>query len=577
MRVMTAMLKSTSKGLLLSSLSIISIVVLTYGIPNAPFTIIQGRVIDEANHPVSGARAKIVGGKEYTTTDKNGFFFINHKGNGGEVLIAAGKDGWYNDGILVEAAKTGVVIRLEQVPTTDNASYRFIEPKPQGMGMMGMMQMNCGSCHQRIYDEWVQSTMARTTHNRWLSDLYNGTDAEGKKGVSPGYRLDFPNSAGNCADCHAPSAALNDPGRTDLNQVLWRGGTDANGVHCDFCHKIREVQVSNRPGVQSITMNRLLPVGMMMMRPVFAYGPYVDVVTMPMVTSYNPLFEKSEFCSSCHQDATHLPKGKPWDYLRVYPEAGKYELYENGTVVPAQWTYQEWLEWQSSLPNRDPDKGRQCQDCHMNWRGKDLPYDEYIVGGMAKRMMGTRREPQQIHPHHFEGAEESRLRGAAYMQVDTEVRDKTLAVTVDLMNVNAGHRLPTGVSFRNMILIVSAVDRSGARLKFVSGSQVPDWGGVGSSADGNYAGHPGKGFAKILADAKGNQLVQDWQAARVASDNRIKPKETDTSVYTFELPSDTTRGSVTAALIYRRVFKPIADAKKWRLDDVVMREKEISF
>ena len=73
--------------------------------------------------------------------------------------------------------------------------------------------------------------------------MYTGTDVNGnqspptRKGVSrdygdfplrrilsqpyygPGYQLDFPETAGNCAACHIPAAAVNTPYGTDPTQV----------------------------------------------------------------------------------------------------------------------------------------------------------------------------------------------------------------------------------------------------------------------------------------------------------------------------------------------------------------------
>lgn len=160
------------------------------------------------------------------------------------------------------------------------------------------------------------------------------------------------------------------------------------------------------------------------------------------------------------------------------------------------------------------------------------------------------------------------MRLDAYYEVDEVV------VEVEITNVNTGHWLPTGFSMRNMILVVLAVDSAGRRLQQTGGSKIPEWGGLGDPDEGNYAGLPGKGYAKVTKDSQGNQNVPIWQAVRIASDNRIKPKETDVTTYRFKKP----KGEVTieAKLIYRPVFKRVADQKKWALKDVVMEEKTLT-
>ncbi|TFH41136.1 MAG: hypothetical protein E4G96_06100, partial [Chrysiogenales bacterium] len=137
-----------------------------------------------------------------------------------------------------------------------------------------------------------------------------------------------------CADCHAPIAALDAPGQTDYGSAVRENLNLSKGIECDFCHKIKDVEVSNSPGVQSIKMSRLSAGNSF-----FEYGPYDDVVAMPMVASYNHIYTKSEFCSACHQDAIKQPAGFSWDYEAVYPDAARYPLYEKG-ICPGRFRFQ---------------------------------------------------------------------------------------------------------------------------------------------------------------------------------------------------------------------------------------------
>ena len=99
---------------------------------------------------------------------------------------------------------------------------------------------------------------------------------------------------------------------------------------------------------------------------------------------------------------------------------------------------------------------------------------------------------------------------------------------------------------------------------------MPVYGGEGDPAEGNYAGYPGKGFALVFGDDEGNTHVMDWQATRIVEDTRIKAREADRSVYTFEVPPDVGQVDIHTDLIYRRAFKPLADLKKWTQKDLTV-------
>ena len=155
--------------------------------------------------------------------------------------------------------------------------------------------------------------------------------------------------------------------------------------------------------------------------------------------------------------------------------------------------------------------------------------------------------------------------------------DGVLEVTVGVNNVNAGHRLPTGEHTRNMILLVKAENEDGNPLEFIDGSVVPEWGGSGGR-EGDYSGMPGKGYARVTADENGTLNVPIWRATRIASDNRIKAKETDESMYRFQMESGENEEMpvyVTATLIYRKDFRNRGDTPSRADEDIIMQEKTI--
>ena len=527
---------------------------------------INGLVRSRKGLPLENARVRIKGSKDFVTTDKEGRFIVPLSNPGQRFfqwIISAGKEGFVNSAARYVPGQKIVFITLQAIPNYDSPDYQMVitspaGPFPNNRGVK--LEKDCGNCHTTHLWEWGVSKMGKTTQNKKVLKAYERFVTE--KNV---------NQQNTCADCHAPIAALQAPGQTDYGRAVNENYNLSKGIECDFCHKIRDVEVSNSPGVQSIKMARLSAGNSF-----FEYGPYDDVVAMPMVASYNPIYAKSEFCSACHQDAIKQPAGFSWDYESVYPDAARFPLYEKGQVIPNQWTYQEWLEWQEALPETDEDKGRQCQDCHMNWTKEMLPYYRYIVSGDVKNF-ASERSPETIFPHKFEGASPNRLKGSARLFVDSKMADDVLEVTVGVTNVNAGHRLPTGEHTRNMILLVTAEDEDGNLLEFIDGSIVPDWGGSGDDQR-DYGGLPGKGFARVTADDSGTLNVPVWRAKRIASDNRIKAKENDESLYRFRLPSGANEefpAYVTATLIYRKNFRYGTISTSNADEDIVMQEKTI--
>jgi len=136
---------------------------------------------------------------------------------------------------------------------------------------------------------------------------------------------------------------------------------------------------------------------------------------------------------------------------------------------------------------------------------------------------------------------------------------------VDVYNAYTGHHLPTGVTVRNMILLVDAWRDADEEPLVSTGTQVVhDLGGTGGDpADGYYAGLPGRFFAKVNHDAKGNGPTFFTDATGLQFDNRIPALQTDTSNYAFQVPPGSGPLRVRARLIYRRAFRFLVDAKGW--------------
>jgi hypothetical protein len=511
--------------------------------------------------PVEDARVRVPGEETYTTTDKQGRFNLQTGPlSGMRFMITAGKEGWFNNGALGYGSGNLGEIFLNPVFLNDQPDYRFISP------------VTCSMCHGKLSQYWDQSKMAHTTSNPLVLAFFSGTDAYNRPGIGPGYRLDQPGRNGNCVTCHAPSAAASSPRPPDMLSVLRSPFTEWDGISCDYCHKVRRVlpDMSKPSGASAILERQSSPTG----RSILVFGPYDDVVVPPMAASYNPLDEQGEFCSTCHSHLEEVKQGKGWSYDKVYSlsEWKGFGL-EDSSIVPIQTTYQEWKQWQDGLPSNDPNKGKKCQDCHMSWRKEMLPYDHYVVDGMARRMWGTYRSPKTIHPHLFEGGTETQLKTALAMELEGEVTKGRLSINVYITNTNGGHWVPTGETMRSVMLLLHVTDSKGQPLKMTKGSTLPGWTGRGKREDGNYAGLPGMVFARVLSDEKGNLNVPFWRASGIASDNRIRPKTTVNLKFEFALNDPHDEPTAEAKLIYRPVIRPWAEEKNWPVKDILITDK----
>lgn len=520
---------------------------------------IHGRVTS-AYGPVEKARVRVAGEETYTLTDKQGRFILQtgHP-QGTKLWVTAGREGLFNNGKVARAGH-GIDIFLNPIYLNDQPEYGFISP------------VTCSRCHVNLTRYWDRSKMAHTTSNPLVLDMFYGTDAFKREGIGPGFKLDNPRSNGNCTTCHAPSAAASSPWSQDLKTALESPRTEWDGISCDYCHKVRKViPDKTRPsGMRPILERQSAPGS----PSILVFGPYDDVVVPPMAASYNPVFEKGKFCSTCHSHYKRLGKNKTWGHSNIY-SASEWEGFgfKDDNFLPIQTTYQEWKLWQDQLPPGDTNKGKKCQDCHMSWRKEMLPYDNYVVDGGARRMWATHRSPQNIRPHHFDGGTETQLKTALAMELEGEVTGKKLDINVYITNTNGGHWVPTGETMRSVMLLLQARDSNGKPLKMVKGGRLPDWAGKGKIEEGNYAGAPGAVFARVLQDDKGNIHVPFWRATRVASDTRIRQKDTVHLSFEFALNNPDDEPTAAARLVYRPVIKPLAKKKNWPVKDILIVSK----
>ena len=545
---------------------------------------ISGVVRTNTGQRVSGALVRVKTKAISTETDINGHFVLTGLDPVSRMHLTSWKDGYYVAGVEVWPWDSRVEFKLEPYAVPDNHEYSWMPPAVElrsvstewltktglnlaaGLSFQRLflplaehLTLGCQDCHdQTINDQWSGSAHALGANNLRFLTMYNGTDVNGNRSPStqrgysrdygvfplrpnpnqpyygPGYKLDFPRTAGNCAACHQPSAAIEKPYGVDPNQVA---GVDARGSHCDFCHKIADVKIDpatghpfeNMPGILSIELMRPSPDQQLF------FGPYDDVDVGP--DTFLPLMKQSEICAPCH-NATF------WG-------------------VPI---YQSFAEWRASPY---PDEGKVCQSCHMKPDG--------VTTNFAPGRGGLEREPQSIPTHFFPGAaDETLLQNAVTMNTSTKRQDGQVNVKVTITNDKTGHHVPTDSPLRQMILLVEARNAQGQALTLIEGPTVPDWGGVGDPDEGCYAGLPGKGFAKILQELWTEVAPTGayWNPTRILSDNRITAFAADTSSYSFAA-SDEGYLTVDVKLLFRRAFIKLMDQKRWDVPDIMMARQTV--
>lgn len=513
--------------LLAGLLSLVSLHLISPSVTTAAVQF-SGVVVDQQGRPLDNATVRLQGTAFSTLSNQVGLFEITVDTPVASKHITAWKYGYYNGGQRAAPGDAPFRIQLNPIHTDDNRSYIW-QPSTVQTADVGKPEVKpCQKCHSDLTAQWSMSTHAGSATNPLFLAFFKGSDHSGAKSAGPGYKLDFPNSNGNCATCHVPAMALDNPFSADPREAR---GVAREGVFCDLCHKIDASRIDGSggyPGVLSYKFNRPFDGHQLF------FGPYQDV--FPGDDSYHPLYRESRYCAPCHN-------GRFWG-VEMYSE------------------FREWAE--SSYATR----GIHCQECHMKPDGIMTRFALEQEGGVA-------RLPETIPSHLFSGIGDlSFMQQAIDLSIRTELEGDRLNVTATVTNLTAGHHYPTGNPMRNMILLVEASAEDGRRLPLIDGSTVPVWGGVGAVTEGNYAGLPGRGFAKVLRDAipypdnrekrhfRPEYPAPHWRPALIESDTRIPANGIDTSRYGFRIPAgEHAPIRITARLIYRRSYKNWLAAK----------------
>ena len=446
---------------------------------------------------------------------------------------------------------------------------------------------NCRTCHARQLgegynevEEWERSGHARVFVDPFFTSLYRGTNAGGQattatENYGPGFKLNYPDQAGDCAYCHAPAAILPSLDPTDLTTYYSRpAGANGEGVTCDVCHKVSDVLLdgdkypsAGNPGVRSLQFLRVSSS--------FVFGPFSNILLPASdesqkhaVSSCSPVLSKSELCAACHYGSF------------------------NGMPI-----YNSYGEWRESKYGRNARNAayKTCQDCHMSHMDvKDVKTPLSLRSACSE----TTEQYQNFDHNLMDVGQDDTgrivprmVQNAASLKVKLTyepAQGNSLKVRVEVENKKAGHKFPTDSPLRHLILVVSANDQFEFPLALVNGEKLPDWAGAGNpvmsqnGVDG-YAGRPGTIFANLLVEEATNisPTAAYWNKTRYAfttedgrnSDTRLVPGEAQVSDYSFNVP-DFGEMHITVKLIYRYAFFDLMDQKDWIRPDVLVAVAE---
>jgi hypothetical protein len=489
---------------------------------------VQGTVIDAASGlPIAGASVGVRARPDIPTvvTGPDGSFLLPlSEPMAFEVSAAVAYDpaapvNYLTATVLAFDGDTGLVLALSPLPDVEQPGY----VPPSALGL-------CSACHFDYYLDWQASRHAGAAVNPWVLDLFSGT---GTPGGAAGYvfrDLHDPGDTGFCATCHAPLEDVFQPGQLMLDEASTAAGLD--GVTCMACHQLAHVN-------QNVSALHHLGNGeyrfpATAVPELTVFGPLADVSEGPMQNVWQPQFRDSRFCASCHE-------------------------YDNPfTGAPGQTTYSEWL----ASPYAQPGPGfRSCQDCHMPAQQGDG-----FIG-----LGGPLRPGSQRHRHDMVGSTPATLAANIDLRLDVLQQGSQIVLRAEVEN-HCGHNFPTGISIRNALLVLEA-HVNGEPLTQVAGPTIPFWGSdeVPGEQPGDYAGRPGKGFARVLEGRINGQgpvvrPVLFIDAEGVHSDTTIPSGATDHSEYRFALPPTAVEGDtveVTARLLYRRAWRALAVTKGW--------------
>lgn len=262
-----------------------------------------------------------------------------------------------------------------------------------------------------------------------------------------------------CLSCHSPTTRI-------TKDLQLKDPLSQEGVTCDFCHSIRNVNLGAPASKDTLDVAPGK----------IKYGPLKNVTSPAHETAYSENHEKADLCGACHN-------------------------FTNERGVPIFETYSEWTK---SPQAKD---GVTCQTCHMP-----------KIGGLVVPLKVKPTNEVYINSHEAAGghfAEQVKKAVTTKIVETTRTGDK-LHVVVRLENVGSGHKVPTGIPTRKVVLQLQA------------------------TAGGASVFTEERTYQKVLANEKGEAITRDsdlfLHASKIISDNRLEPRKPRDEHFTFLVP-----------------------------------------
>lgn len=259
------------------------------------------------------------------------------------------------------------------------------EERPAARRRRFLRSARCGECHEQMRRDWLGSAHARATHSRAYQRAVAALDEAGR---AP------------CLPCHLPGLPF--------GQEQDHEGRPSEGVSCDGCHTLAEVQID----AVSATARHDVVSGR-------KYGPLVGPASNYFHgMAQSELHTRSDVCAPCHHRLRFTIGG----------EARK---------IPVVTDYSGW---------KAQGRGKPCQACHMPSRGSE----PVARGGKAR---------PDVPSHALPGAAAL----GARLRLEVSLDPRAAQLTVELAH-GAGHMLPSGHADRRLILRAAFLDRGGAEV-----------------------------------------------------------------------------------------------------------------
>lgn len=298
---------------------------------------------------------------------------------------------------------------------TDARSAEIKKDKLESAGTMTFPEgaatpsEKCGGCHRAIYREFA---------------LGFGSDTKYKKMVLLSAKeqpFTLPANISSTATAHA--AAGLDPFPIHAREA------EEGGKQCNVCHfpepfAIPDMETPDipkpKPRAKGLEAGGLTCASCHLTPDGKIRGPYQ--VNAPHPTVEDPAMRTSAICAYCHSMGKRI--------------VGKQT--------------QTFLEWRDDF--HKPDLGRQhCQDCHMLRTNRKVAEDfDVPVRAVARHLWTGGHSPQRI--------------ASALNVTVVQGEEGKPDVEFHVVNINAGHSVPTGSNRRAVYLIADAIDSKGKTI-----------------------------------------------------------------------------------------------------------------